>query len=54
MPKYKCPYCGGEFDEPATRPKVTIDSNATITAMVSTGVIYVCPFCGRVMEGLTQ
>jgi len=41
---YKCPDCGGEFNEPSTE-----SSNGT-----SFYFNYKCPFCGREMKGLNQ
>ena len=42
MAKYKCPWCKGEFDEPA----VIMPKHST-TAFI--GPMKVCPFCGAPM-----
>lgn len=38
---YKCPWCKGEFDSPASRWKAR-------------GTEYFCPFCGKEMKGMNK
>jgi len=53
MPKYKCPDCGGEFDEPAVEyPVAENKPSTTVPTPVIGSPVYKCPFCGRIMLGL--
>jgi len=53
MPRYKCPDCGGEFDEPAVVHHITEDDGRTTAPTHIVGSpVYKCPFCGRIMVGL--